>query len=148
MLTRFLPNQGILVGVFMVLLTPCIDSVSTFTELADGNSEQFTATTPALMLVQLLLLPVNLWLFMGSEVANVIEAGPFVEASLPIIALPDARVARRTVGGAIGPRSRLAGDDGVATSSDDGATLFVVIASQPRGCRTRSTRSQSSCRST
>lgn len=88
-LTRFLPSEPvILVGVFMVLLTPCIDYVITFTELAGGNSEQITATTPALMLVQLLLLPLYLWLFMGTEVAAVIEAGPFVEAFLIIIVLP------------------------------------------------------------
>lgn len=88
-LTRFLPQEPvILVGAFMVLLTPCIDYVITFAELAGGNSEQITATTPALMLVQLLLLPVYLWLFMGAEVAEVIEAGPFIEAFLIIIALP------------------------------------------------------------
>ncbi len=72
----------------MVLLTPCIDYVITFTELAGGDAEQITATTPALMLVQLLLLPLYLWLFMGAEVAEVIEPGPFVEAFLILIALP------------------------------------------------------------
>lgn len=88
-LTRLLPQEPvILVGAFMVLLTPCIDYVITFTELAGGNSEQITAATPALMLVQLLLLPVYLWLFIGAEIAEVIEAGPFIEAFLVIIALP------------------------------------------------------------
>lgn len=88
-LTRFLPPEPvILVGVFMVLLTPCIDYVITFAELAGGNSEQITATTPALMLTQLLLLPVYLWLFMEREVAEIVEAGPFIEAFLIIIALP------------------------------------------------------------
>lgn len=88
-LTRFLPKEPvILVGVFMVLLTPCIDYVITFAELAGGNSEQITAATPALMLVQLALLPVYLWLFMGAEVAGIIEPAPFIEAFLVIIALP------------------------------------------------------------
>lgn len=88
-LTRFLPQEPvILVGVFMVLLTPCIDYVITFTELAGGDSEQVTAATPALMIVQLLLLPLYLWLFMGRQVAEVIEPGPFIEAFLLIIALP------------------------------------------------------------
>jgi len=88
-LTRFLPQEPvILVGVFMVLLTPCIDYVITFTELAGGDSEQITAATPALMLIQLLLLPLYLWLFMGQQVAEFIEAGPFIEAFLVIIALP------------------------------------------------------------
>ena len=88
-LTWFLPpNRIVLVGVLLVLLTPCIDYVITFTDLADGDAEQLTATTPALMLVQLLLLPVYLWLFVGPEIAVVIEAGPFVEAFVLIIALP------------------------------------------------------------
>ncbi|MBX0297993.1 arsenic resistance protein [Haloarcula nitratireducens] len=88
-LTRFLPQEPvILVGAFMVLLTPCIDYVITFTDLADGDAEQITAATPALMLVQLLLLPMYLWLFMGQQVAEFIEAGPFIEAFVVIIALP------------------------------------------------------------
>lgn len=88
-LTRLLPQDPVvLVGVFMVLLTPCIDYVITFTELAGGDAEQVTAATPALMLVQLLVLPLYLWLFMGQRVAEFIEAGPFVEAFVVIIALP------------------------------------------------------------
>jgi ACR3 family arsenite efflux pump ArsB len=88
-LTRFLPPEPVvLVGVFMVLLTPCIDYVITFTELADGDAEQVTAVTPALIIVQLLLLPLYLWLFMGRQVAEAIEPGPFIEAFLVIIALP------------------------------------------------------------
>jgi len=88
-LTRFLPRDPVvLVGVFMVLLTPCIDYVITFTELAGGDAEQVTAATPVLMLVQLLLLPAYLWLFIGEQVAQIIEPGPFVEAFLLIIALP------------------------------------------------------------
>lgn len=88
-LTRLLPREPVLlVGVFMVLLTPCIDYVIAFTDMADGNAEQITAATPALMLVQLALLPVYLWLFMGDRVAEAIEPGPFVEAFVLLIALP------------------------------------------------------------
>lgn len=88
-LTRALPPRPVLlVGAFMVLLTPCIDYVITFTGLAGGDAEQVTATTPALMLVQLLLLPAYLWLFMGPAVAEVVEPGPFLDAFLTIIALP------------------------------------------------------------
>jgi len=88
-LTRTLPGEpAVLVGVLMVLLTPCIDYVITFTELAGGDSGQVTATTPALMVLQLLLLPAYLWLFMGPDVAEVIAPGPFLEAFLVIIALP------------------------------------------------------------
>jgi len=87
-LTLPIDDPLILVGALMVLLTPCIDYVITFAELAGGDSEQITATTPALMLVQLTLLPFYLWLFMGSEVAEIVEPGPFIEAFVVIIALP------------------------------------------------------------
>ncbi|WP_247730710.1 arsenic resistance protein [Halovivax limisalsi] len=131
-LIRFLPQEpAILVGAFMVLLTPCIDYVITFTDLAGGDAEQLTATTPALMLVQLLLLPAYLWLFMGADVPAVIEAGPFVEAFVLIIALPltlawltEAWAARSSTGESW--QERL----GWLPVPMMGATLFVVIASQ------------------
>lgn len=131
-LTRFLPAEPvILVGVFMVLLTPCIDYVITFAGLAGGNSEQITATTPALMLVQLLLLPLYLWLFMGAEVAEAIEPGPFIEAFLIIIALPLTLAwltevwAERSTRGESWQETM-----GWLPVPMMGATLFVVIASQ------------------
>ncbi|WP_248897348.1 arsenic resistance protein [Haloplanus halobius] len=131
-LTRALPDRpAILVGVFMVLLTPCIDYVITFTELAGGDAEQIIATTPALMLVQLLLLPVYLWLFMGSAVAHIIDAGPFVEAFLIIIALPlalawltEAWAGRSSTG------ESWQAAMGWLPIPMMGVTLFVVIASQ------------------
>lgn len=131
-LTRVLPSDRVvLVGVLMVLLTPCIDYVITFTDLADGDAEQLTATTPALMLVQLLLLPLYLWLFVGPEIAAVIEAGPFIEAFVLIIALP-LGLAWLTEAGA--ERSgRVAGWQetlGWFPVPMMGVTLFVVIASQ------------------
>lgn len=131
-LTRILPPEPvILVGVFMVLLTPCIDYVITFAELAGGNSEQITATTPALMLVQLLLLPVYLWLFMGAEVAEVIEAGPFIEAFLIIIALPLTLAWLTEAWAERSPKGESWQETmGWLPIPMMGATLFVVIASQ------------------
>lgn len=131
-LTRFLPpDRVVLVGVLLVLLTPCIDYVITFTDLADGDAEQLTATTPALMLIQLLLLPVYLWLFVGPEIAAVIEAGPFVEAFLLIIVLPLALAWLTEKGAEQSPR--VAGWQetlGWFPVPMMGVTLFVVIASQ------------------
>ena len=132
LLTRGLPRRSaLLVGAFMVLLTPCIDYVITFTDLAGGDAEQVTAATPVLLLAQLVALPAYLWLFMGSTVADAIEADPFVEAFLTIIALPLAlawlseawadrstRGASWTAAMAWLPVPMLA------------ATLFVVVASQ------------------
>lgn len=88
-LTRLLPTDPVvLVGVFMVLLTPCIDYVIAFTDIAGGDVSQLTAVTPLLMLAQLALLPVYLWAFMGRRIATAIDPAPFVEAFLLLIALP------------------------------------------------------------
>jgi ACR3 family arsenite efflux pump ArsB len=131
-LTRFLPQEpAILVGVFMVLLTPCIDYVITFTELGGGDSEQITAATPALMLIQLVLLPLYLWLFMGQQVAEFIEAGPFIEAFVVIIVVP-LSLAWATEYWAEQSASGETWQDtmGWLPVPMMGVTLFVIIASQ------------------
>lgn len=131
-LTRILPPEPVLViGALLVLLTPCIDYVITFTELAGGDSERVTAATPALMLVQLLLLPVYFRLFIGPEVAEFIAAGPFVEAFVFIIALPLTVAWGTEVAGersAAGTRWQAA--MGWLPVPLLGLTLFVVVASQ------------------
>jgi len=131
-LTRFLPQEpALLLGAFLVLLTPCIDYVIAFTDLADGDAEQVTAATPVLLLVQFLVLPVYLWLFMGEQVADSIEAGPFVEAFLLLIALPLLLAwltelwANRSDAG-----RRWQGTMGWLPVPMMGTTLLVVIASQ------------------
>ncbi|NHX36007.1 MULTISPECIES: arsenic resistance protein [Halolamina] len=132
LLTRPLPNRpALLVGAFMVLLTPCVDYVITFTDLAGGDAEQVTAATPALLLAQLVALPAYLWLFVGPTVASAIEPRPFVEAFLLIIALP---LALAWLTEAWAERSRR----GASWQTAMGwlpvpmlaVTLFVVIASQ------------------
>ncbi|WP_324758343.1 arsenic resistance protein [Haloarcula sp. GH36] len=131
-LSRFLPREPvILVGAFMVLLTPCIDYVITFTELGGGDAELTTAATPVLMLVQLVLLPVYLWLFIGPTVADFIEAGPFLEAFVVIIAAPLSLAwvteswAERSARGE-GWRNAM----GWFPVPMMGVTLFVIVASQ------------------
>ncbi|MDT0125181.1 arsenic resistance protein [Paenibacillus sp. RRE4] len=89
LLTLVFPQSpGVLMGVYLVLLTPCIDYVIVFTQLGRGNEKLMLAATPLLFVVQMLLLPVYLWMFMGSDVAAVMKAGPFVEAFLLLIAVP------------------------------------------------------------
>jgi ACR3 family arsenite efflux pump ArsB len=131
-LTRALPRESVvLIGALMVLLTPCIDYVITFAELAGGDSERIVATTPALMLLQLLLLPAYLWLFMGADVAAVIEAEPFVEAFVTLIALPLALAWLTEAWATRSSRGRSWQTAmGWLPVPMMGATLFVVIASQ------------------
>lgn len=88
-LSRFLPQHPpLLLGVYLVLLTPCIDYVIVFTHLGRGNVRLILASTPLLLLAQMLLLPVYLWLFMGEEAARIMSAGPFLQAFLALIILP------------------------------------------------------------
>jgi len=89
MLSRLLPQHPpLLLGVYLVLLTPCIDYVIVFTHLGRGDARLVLASTPLLLLAQMLLLPVYLWLFMGEQATQIMRAGPFLEAFLELIVLP------------------------------------------------------------
>ncbi len=88
-LIQFLPDdQAVLIGVLLVLLTPCIDYVIVFAGVAGGSAERLVAAAPLLMLLQLLLLPAYLYLFVGSDLADIVEPGPFVHAFVVLIAVP------------------------------------------------------------
>lgn len=88
-LSRFAPGgTAVELGVLMVLLTPCIDYVIVFTRLAGGAGRRLLAATPLLMLAQMALLPGYLWLFMGSELAGIVEPEPFLEAFALLIVVP------------------------------------------------------------
>lgn len=88
-LTLLLPdNQAVLLGVLLVLLTPCIDYVIAFAGLAGGRAQRLLAAAPLLMLAQMALLPLYLWLFLGSELAEIVSLEPFLEAFVLLIALP------------------------------------------------------------
>lgn len=88
-LSRFVADDpALLLGVLLVLLTPCVDYVIVFTGLAGGARERLLATAPLLMLLQLLLLPVYLWLVAGPETTALIEVEPFAEAFLVLIVIP------------------------------------------------------------
>lgn len=88
-LSRFVADEpAVLLGVLLVLLTPCIDYVIVFSGLGGSDERKVLAATPVLMVAQIITLPLYLWLFMGSEVLTVFSAGPFLEAFLLLIVLP------------------------------------------------------------
>lgn len=128
----FLPDdQAVRLGVLLVLLAPCVDYVIVFSGLAGGDSRKLLAATPLLLLAQMVLLPVYLFLFMGDDLADVVEAGPFLEAFLVLIVLPLA-LAWLTQAWAI---RRPAGRKATTVTSTAmvplmAATLFTVVASQ------------------
>jgi len=75
-------------GVLLVLLTPCIDYVVTFAQLGRADARLLLASTPALLIAQMVLLPGYLGLFMGEDAARLVEAGPFIHAFVWLIAIP------------------------------------------------------------
>jgi len=88
-LSRFvMDDRGLLLGVLLVLLTPCIDYVIVFTGLAGGAKARLLAATPLLMLIQILLLPLYLWLFAGSQALAAIQIAPFIRAFILLIIIP------------------------------------------------------------
>lgn len=88
-LSRFVADdQALIIGVMMVLLTPCIDYVIVFSGLAGGSSDRLLAAAPLLMLIQMLLLPLYLLIFIGPDLVSAIEPGPFIEALIVLIIMP------------------------------------------------------------
>ncbi|MGW6241127.1 arsenic resistance protein [Streptomyces sp. NPDC055094] len=128
----FLPDdQAVRLGVLLVLLAPCVDYVIVFSGLAGGSSRRLLAATPLLLLAQMVLLPGYLFLFMGQDLADVVAAGPFVEAFVVLIVIPlalawltQAWAARRPAG------QKTADAVGTAMVPLMAATLFTVVASQ------------------
>ncbi len=115
----------------LVLLTPCVDYVIVFSTLAGASGQRLLAATPLLLLAQMLLLPGYLYLFLGSELATIVEPGPFLEAFLTLIVFPltlawvtQAWATRRPSG------QTVADAMGTAMVPLLAATLLTVVASQ------------------
>jgi ACR3 family arsenite transporter len=88
-LVQFLPDQPLLrLGVLLVLLAPCIDYVVTFSHLGRADARLLLAATPALLILQMLMLPVYLRLLLGDAAAGLVQAGPFLDAFLWLIVVP------------------------------------------------------------
>ncbi|SDH22600.1 arsenic resistance protein [Microbacterium pygmaeum] len=88
-LSRLVAGEAaLLVGVLLVLLTPCIDYVIVFTGIAGGAHDKLIAAAPLLMIAQLLLLPVYLTVLAGPGVLEGMEIAPFLEAFVFLIVIP------------------------------------------------------------
>ncbi|WP_323962049.1 arsenic resistance protein [Arthrobacter sp. JZ12] len=131
-LSRFVAdNQALLIGVLLVLLTPCVDYVIVFSGLAGGASDRLLAAAPILMLAQMALLPLYLLLFAGQGVVSEIEPGPFLEALLVLIVLPLilAALTQKWAGRAVAGRTVMTIMQGAMVPLMM-ATLAVVVGSQ------------------
>jgi ACR3 family arsenite transporter len=88
-LLPLLPGEPLLrLGVLLVLLCPCIDYVVSFARLGRADAQLLLAATPALLLAQMLLLPLYLSVFLGDAAAGLVRPGPFMHAFVWLIAMP------------------------------------------------------------
>lgn len=129
-LVQFLPPDPLIrLGVLLVLLTPCIDYVVTFAHLARADAKLLLAATPALLLLQMALLPLYLLVLLGERAAGLVQVGPFLHAFLWLIVMPLALAgfvqlwAGRTPSGA-----SAASVLGVLPVPATALVLFVVVA--------------------
>ena len=131
LLAMFPAEESMLrLGVLLVLLTPCVDYVVVFCQMGRGDARLLLAATPLLLIVQMLLLPVYLFMFLGGSAAGVVRPGPFVEAFLWLIALPlGVAWAVQLSAAKHAAVKRAVSALGVLPVPATAAVLFVVIAS-------------------
>ncbi|WP_216093222.1 MULTISPECIES: bile acid:sodium symporter [unclassified Aeromonas] len=92
------PDQAVRLGVLLVLLVPCTDWFITFSQLGGGNVPRAIAVTPINLLLQLLLLPLYLWLMLGSgAVADIGLAEVWPALLVVILPLIAAAVSERWI---------------------------------------------------
>ena len=88
-LAWFLPDEQMLrLAILLVLLTPCVDYVVTFTHLGQGDAKSLLAATPLLLIFQMLLLPVYLGVMLGPDIVRLVQPEPFIHAFIWLIAVP------------------------------------------------------------
>ncbi len=88
-LIQFLPENYLLrLGVLLVLLTPCIDYVITFSKLGQANTHLLLTATPILYFVQLITLPIFLRLILGKEASEIILFTPFFQTFILVFVIP------------------------------------------------------------
>jgi ACR3 family arsenite efflux pump ArsB len=116
-------------GVLLVLLTPCIDYVVTFAHLGRADARLLLAATPSLLIVQMLVLPAYLRLFLGEDAASLVKPGPFIHAFVWLIALPSILAALTQYwAGKTSLGTRVANGLGLLPVPATALVLFIVIA--------------------
>lgn len=129
-LVQFVPDNPMAqLGVLLVLLTPCIDYVVTFSHLGRADARLLLASTPILLIIQMLLLPIYLGLLLGRETADLVQIGPFVHAFVWLIAVPLLLAAVVQLWSARSKRGELTSTVlGLLPVPSTALVLFIVIA--------------------
>ncbi|MCS6995486.1 MAG: arsenic resistance protein [Casimicrobiaceae bacterium] len=82
-------DPAVRLGVVLVLVVPCTDWFITFTALGRGDAARALAVTPVNLVLQLLLLPVYLWLLVPTaDLARAFAWTEVLPAALALIAVP------------------------------------------------------------
>ena len=81
-------EPAIRLGVLLVLLVPCTDWFISFTHLGGGDGARAIAAAPVLLIVQLVLLPVYIWLFMGDLAIELAVGSHLLPAFFGLIVTP------------------------------------------------------------
>ncbi len=81
-------DPAIRLGLLLVLLVPCTDWFITFSHLGGGDARHALAFSPVSLLLQLVLLPVYLWLFLDVEVSASLVQRNLLLAFSGLVLLP------------------------------------------------------------
>lgn len=79
-------NLDIVIGFFMLILTPCIDWYLVFTKMAKGDVKLSLSILPINLILQIFLLPIYLVIFFSS--ANTIDYTQLTYSLLIVIVIP------------------------------------------------------------
>lgn len=79
-------NLDILIGFFMLILTPCTDWYLVFTKLAKGNVNLSLAILPINLILQIILLPIYLIIFFSNS--NNVQYSELIYSILIVIVIP------------------------------------------------------------
>ncbi|WP_339649664.1 arsenic resistance protein [Halopseudomonas pelagia] len=89
-LVHWLPeNPALRLGVLLVLLMPCTDWFITFTHLGGGSTSSAISVTPLNLLMQMLLVPLYLWLMLPDiSLLLAWDAAHILAAALGLLGVP------------------------------------------------------------
>lgn len=89
LLLQFTPTDPALrLGILLVLLVPCTDWFIPFARMGGGDAARAMAFTPLSLLLQFLLLPLYLWLFIGDGFDATFARTEMLTAFVGLILLP------------------------------------------------------------
>ncbi|PMR76705.1 bile acid:sodium symporter [Billgrantia endophytica] len=84
----FAAEPAVRLGVLLVLLVPCTDWFITFSHLGGGRAQYAIAFSPISLLLQLMLLPFYLWLFLDQNLLVAVVQRELLMAFAGLILLP------------------------------------------------------------